>query len=172
MGVLLIVGLTLALLPQYAGDNYCGRLFFDSRAQAPCDSARRARALLVALLVGPSSVGLAAAFVLGARRRLPMAVLLVGGVVSMCLVLIGVNRLLEPANGAACGSVVNRHRSFDPAFEAACKQPIGARTRASLQAFAAAAVASVLTGVLVLSVLRRMSSPSRLFDVGDEFTRR
>lgn len=164
MGVLLIVGLALALVPQYVGDNYCGRLFFDSRAQAPCDSARGARALLVALLVGPSSIGLAAVMVLRTKRRLPIAVLIVGGAVSMCLVLIGLNRLLEPTEGASCGSVVNRHRSFDSAFESACKQPIDARTRASLQAFAGAAVASVLTGGLVLFERRRhvrVSSPSR-----------
>lgn len=149
-----IVGATLAVLPIYAGDNYCGRLLFDSSAQPSCKRALGARTVIVAGIMGPSLAGLVVEVMRKSNQRLPVGFLLAGCVITVTLVVIGLNRLLEPTDGLFCGSVLNRHRSFDSAVRAACEGPIAARTRSALLAFAGAAAVSACT-VLLRVALRR-----------------
>lgn len=107
-GGLLAAAMLVALAPTVNGDNYCGRVYFDTSTGPACaDTMAVRRTWSVALAAAGSSVLMA---VVSAARRPALAVAAVLGSIALAAVLVGFNRLLQPIPPriAYCGSILNR----------------------------------------------------------------
>jgi len=117
-----IMTLVALLWRSEAGDSYCGSVLYDTVTARPCGSTILVRRVL-SLLFGLAAIGtFATAAVLGAapgRRilRSAAAALVTAAAVGA---LMTANRLLQPTRTEWCGSVLNRHRTYEPAIEARC----------------------------------------------------
>lgn len=139
---LLVTGAgAVALQPVTRGDNYCGRVYFDTARTAPCGSVMSARTAVCAALI-LAAVILGAALVVRSRPRRELAVAVLTAV-SAALVLVGVNRVLEPTSPMYCGSVLNRHRASDAQIDRRCDDLLAAFKGQTAAAFAGASVVGV-----------------------------
>lgn len=84
---------TIAVAPTLNGDNYCGRLYFDTNRSGGCRDTMAMRSVWVVVLAGAGVAVLAG--VIGATRqpRLLLAALLAA--MTLGAVLVGFNRLLQ-----------------------------------------------------------------------------
>lgn len=144
---LIVLAALVALAPVTNGDNYCGRLYFDTIRSNACSSTMAARSVWVLALTGGSAALWTA--VLLAVRRLRWLLVTVLGVAALGGVVVAFNRLLEPTpNTVFCGSVLNRHHSSEPAREARCNALLAPYGRAAVKAF----VVSAVTGSAAIGV--------------------
>lgn len=139
----LVAAAWLAGSHSVVGDSYCGSAFYDSYRNGACG--RRLALLgtlaLLSLIVGISALVLAwlAGRPPGDRlRALPVIVL---GLVALGLGLVAAHNLLEPSRQRWCGSVVNRHRTYEPVIERECDRILRPNARAALLASLGSAVA-------------------------------
>lgn len=105
-------GFVLSILAVSSGDNYCGRVLFDSRSEGACRAPIENRTMLC-LVFAITGVVVASAYVCYTRRwRLLLS--LTAASVSLGLLLFGANRMLQPTPVASinCGSAV---RPYQPA---------------------------------------------------------
>lgn len=158
-GLVAIAGL-IALDPALSGDNYCGRLYFDTQWNSACRMRLAIRAGWFLAMAG-AGVALAIGLVVSARRpRLPAAAAL--SAMALIGVLVGFNRLLQPIAVSVpfqtqfCGSVLNRFESpFDRSYNRRCEDLVGPHKRAAAIAFALAALSGA--GAAALAVRTRES---------------
>lgn len=133
-----------------AGDSYCGSVLYDTVTARPCGSPILVRRVL-SLLFGIAAIGtFVTASVSGAprARRTARALACSLIVVAAAGALIAANRLLQPTHGEYCGSVVNRHRTDEPAIEARCDDLLAPYRNTAIVVGIVAAVA--LIGGIVL----------------------
>lgn len=136
-----VIGLT----PTLNGDNYCGRLYFDTQRNSACRDLLATRSTWFLVLTGVGLVLLAWTLIATRRRRLMVAGLLAA--VAVVGVLVGFNRLLQPTPPTVfCGSVLNQHGPYEGARKARCRAIHSSMTRAAVVAFAVSAVAGVGAG--------------------------
>jgi hypothetical protein len=133
------------------GDTYCGRVLWDTNLGGGCHDPMVARRL-IALILG----AFACALTLVALRWSIAAVLIVVAGVS-CLV--AVNRLFEPTVEHYCGSVLNRHRTYDAAFQAECDQLLRPHLVEGVSATAVAFCSAVGAAALVAARTARTPTP-------------
>ncbi|MFZ9627852.1 MAG: hypothetical protein ACO3C1_00710 [Ilumatobacteraceae bacterium] len=142
------VGLAVALTPVEKGDSYCGTALYDTVLGGQCASPLVwRRAVGLALGVGAAGVVTVCGLSGVGRRERPArvgAVVLV--VLSVVSAVVVVNRVLQPVPSAWCGSVVNRHRTYEPALEHTCDELLAPYRSAAAWA-AAVAAASLVMGV-------------------------
>lgn len=102
-------------------DSYCGSVLYDTQMALPCGDQMRWRRVVVVLLVAVAIGTLVLALVRGddVRRRRVSLVIVLAITVMFLGVLLAANRLLQPAEDW-CGSVLNRHRTYEPMREARC----------------------------------------------------
>lgn len=77
--------------------------------------------------------------------------------VAVVFVAVGMTRLLEPTDDAWCGSVLNRHRTYEPAIDSECDSLLAPRRAEAAVPLGAAAASAGLAAV----VARRLRSVSR-----------
>lgn len=162
-GVLLAVAGFIGLDPALAGDNYCGRLYFDTQWNSACRTTLAIRAGWFLAIAG-AAVALAVGLVATARRpRMVGAAAL--GAIALIGVLVGFNRLLQPIAASVpfqtqfCGSVLNRHGSpFDQSYNRKCDDLLGPRKRAAAVAFGVAALSGAGAVAMAVRTARRDSS--------------
>lgn len=151
----------IALVPTLNGDNYCGRLYFDTQRNSACGDTMAARSVWFLVFAGLGLLMLTWV-VIGTRRpRLMVAGLL--GAVAVAGVLVGFNRLLQPTPPTVfCGSVLNRHGPYEGARKARCEAIHSSKKRAAMAAFAVSAVAGLGAGVALRGQRRgiRPATPS------------
>lgn len=102
-------------------DSYCGSVLYDTQMSSPCGDEMRWRRLVVVVLMIVAIGTLFVAVSPGHDRRersLAWMVALGFGLTTLGS-LLAANRLLQPA-GEWCGSLVNRHRTYEPMREARC----------------------------------------------------
>jgi len=106
-GSLLLVAALIALAPTEHGDNYCGRLYFDTNRTAVCRHTMAVRGIWFLGFAAVAAAILIVVLVSVGRPRLFITVLL--GALALTGVLVGFNRLLQPIDTrtAYCGSVLN-----------------------------------------------------------------
>jgi hypothetical protein len=144
---LLVVASFIALAPVTNGDNYCGRVYFDTVRSNACRSTMSGRLVWVLVLAAGSIAIMAAVLIARHRPWLLLAGAL--GIIAIGSALLGGNRLLEPTPPTQfCGSVLNRHGPYEPAREAQCEELLAPYRRAAVLAFATAAV----TGTAAIAV--------------------
>ncbi|MCA1675694.1 MAG: hypothetical protein LC799_27125, partial [Actinobacteria bacterium] len=140
LGALLVVaGGAVALIPFETADSYCGRPLWDADRYGACADRMWVMTGLALGLVGSGALVLLAAF----HWRVPALL----AVASFALVAVGTNRLFEPLG---CGSVLNRHRTYEASLERACDQrlrPFRNQGVAALSAAGALAIGAVAIGV-------------------------
>ena len=114
-------GLVTAFTSVETGDTYCGTALYDTSTFGDCGSAIALRRI-VAAGCALAALGIVA-WRTGAfdrsRRSVRLAALGLF-VVSAVAALVVVNRLLQPTGTAWCGSVLNRHHTYDAAIESRC----------------------------------------------------
>lgn len=124
----------VALAPVTDGDNYCGRLYFDTSRGAACRSTMAARtAWFVALTTASVLVWTAGLAVVRSRRLLLVTVF---GAIAIGGVLVGLNRLLEPtpppSSAEACCAVMVPTMQFERVAATGCShRTAGRRSRRS-----------------------------------------
>jgi hypothetical protein len=141
------IAVLIALDPVVSGDNYCGRLYFDTHWIPACRTPLAMRAGWF-LALGGAAVVIAAGLLVTARKPRVLGVAALGAV-ALISVLIGFNRLLQPVAPAMpprvqafCGSVLNRHESpFDQTFNNRCDDLLGPNKRAAALALGIGATA-------------------------------
>lgn len=148
-GVALLVWAALiALAPTLDGDNYCGRLYFDTQRNAACQDTMAMRGVRFLVLAGLGVVPLA--WVLVATRRPSVIVAGMLGAVAVAGVLVGFNRLLQPTPPTVfCGSVLNRHGPYEGAREARCEAIHSSMKRAATLAFGVSALSTIGAGAIL-----------------------
>lgn len=102
-------------------DSYCGSVLYDTQSGSPCGDEMRWRRVAVVALLVVAIVAMVLAVSLGrsdGQRRLSW-VLALALSLGFLGVLLATNRLLQPAEDW-CGSVLNRHRTYEPMREAHC----------------------------------------------------
>ncbi len=141
------------------GDSYCGSPFYDSYRNGACG--RRLVVLgalaVTCLLLGLSALALA--WLAGQSpvvwlRSLPVIVL---GLVALGLGLVAVHSLVEPTRDRWCGSVVNRHRTYEPEIERDCDRILRPNARTAAGAGVGAALAA--GAAIALRPRRRAPKP-------------
>lgn len=136
----------IGLLPTLSGDNYCGRLYFDTQRNSACRETMARRSVWFLVLVGLGVLLLAWTLVATRRRRLMVAGLF--GAIAVVGVLVGFNRLLQPTPPTVfCGSVLNQHGPYEGARKARCEAIHSSMNRAATAAFAVSALAGLGAGV-------------------------
>jgi hypothetical protein len=152
----------IALDPVLSGDNYCGRLYFDTQWNPACRTTMAIRAGWFLALAG-ATVVLAVGLVASARRP-GMPAVAAFAAIAVIGVLVGFNRLLQPlavslpVRTQFCGSVLNRHESpFDRSYNRACDDLLGPHKRAAALAFAFAALSGA--GAMVIDRTARTVRP-------------
>jgi hypothetical protein len=154
--VLLAWAAVIALLPTLDGDNYCGRLYFDTQRSAPCQDTMARRSVWFLVLVGLGLLMLTWVLVATRRPRLMVAGLL--GAIALAGVLVGFNRLLQPTpNTVFCGSVLNQHGPYEGAREVRCEAIHSSMKRAATAAFAVSAVAGIGAGAALRGTRRGLA---------------
>lgn len=140
------------------GDTYCGTAFYDSTRSGACGTHLRTMGGLAALFSVLGLSALVVAIVAGAPRRAKVrqVPILLAGFVALALALVGLNRVLEPTHSRFCGSVVNRHRTYDAAIERQCDAALRPHVRAAQVAFAGAAGSAALAAVLLVRQRRQL----------------
>jgi hypothetical protein len=142
---LLVWAAVIGLAPTLDGDNYCGRLYFDTQLNSACKDTMARRSVWFLVLAGPGLLMLAWTLAATRGRRLMVAGLLAA--IAVVGVLVGFNRLLQPTPPTVfCGSVLNQHGPYEGAREARCKAIHSSMTQAAVAAFAVSAVAAVGAG--------------------------
>lgn len=121
-----IVGLVLMLTPVEVGDSYCGTVLYDTSTAEPCTTTMILRRVVV---VGCAAIVIAIAVLRAwngerARRTYHVAATVLF-FCSAIAVVVMLNRLLQPTTTEFCGSVVNRHRTYEPLIEQRCDQLLG-----------------------------------------------
>jgi hypothetical protein len=160
--VLLAWAAVIALLPTLDGDNYCGRLYFDTQRTSPCQDTMARRSVWFLLLAGLGVAMLAWVVIATRRPRLMVAGLL--GAIAVAAALIGFNRLLQPTpNTVFCGSVLNGHGPYEGPREERCEEFYSSMKRAATGAFAVSGVAGI-GAALALMGSRRGVQPSGVDD--------
>jgi hypothetical protein len=156
-GLAAIAGL-IALDPVLSGDNYCGRLYFDTQWNSACRTTWAIRAGWFLALAG-AAVVLAVGLVASARRpRMAAGAALAG--IALIGILVGFNRLLQPVQSQFCGSVLNRHESpLDRSYNMRCDALVAHHKRAATVAFAAAALGGA--GAAAIATRTREPDSSR-----------
>jgi len=138
------------------GDTYCGSPFYDSYRNGRCGDRL---AVLGTLAVTCLVVGLSALVLawLGGQsstawlRTLPVIVL---GLLALSLGLVAVHSMVDPTRHRWCGSVVNRHRTYEPDIERDCDRIL----RPNVKTAAGAGLgASLATGAAIALRPRRPS---------------
>jgi hypothetical protein len=143
----------IALAPTLSGDNYCGRLYFDTQRHAACRDTMAERSVWFLVLAGLGAIMLAWVVIATRRPRLMVAGLL--GAIAVAGVLVGFNRLLQPTPPIVyCGSVLNRHGPYEGAREEGCEAIHSSMKQAAAGAFAVSAFAG-LGACVVLKGPRR-----------------
>ena len=150
-------GLVCAVSPIERGDSYCGTVLYDTTTAAPCSSPIEWRRILVSLcFAGAAALVLLLALSCDrARRRFRIAgfVLLA---IAFVAALVMLNRLLQPTQSEWCGSVLNRHRTYESEIESRCDHLIAAYRNEALGA-GIATICSLWFGVR----LWRRRAPNR-----------
>lgn len=120
------VGLTaaaivLAVQKVETYDSYCGSVLYDTQMMSPCGDQMWWRRTAVAVLSVLAVGALVLAVSLGREtRQLRFSMVLAFSLAVVFIgVLIAANRFLQPAEDW-CGSVMNRHRTYEPIREAHC----------------------------------------------------
>ncbi len=149
MGLALLAwAAVIALAPTLDGDNYCGRLYFDTQRHAACQDTMAARSVWFLVLAGLGVVMLAWVVIATRRPRLLVAGLL--GAIAVVGVLVGFNRLLQPTPPTVfCGSVLNRHGPYEGAREARCEAIHSSMKRTATAAFAVSGLAGLGAGAVL-----------------------
>lgn len=147
LGTLSLVAL---LVPAESGDTYCGTALYDTTRAEPCTGTMTMR-----LVIGVVALVLGLAFVLvlalgrrvgHSRVRAVSAVVLVG--VAVTAALVATNRFLQPTRTEWCGSVVNRHRTYEVAIEKRCDALLAPYRNWGLVATAVSVLSLVVGGVV------------------------
>lgn len=102
-------------------DSYCGSVLYDTNMSAPCDGEMSWRRIVVGILFVAGTAILGAALIVGRTgqtRRYSVATA-VGVAVFFVGLVMATNRFLQPAE-EWCGSVVNRHRTYERMHESMC----------------------------------------------------
>ena len=133
--VLLAGGAAVSLSPFEVADTYCGRVAWDATRSGICADEMATRTLVAVGSAAGGVVLLLAAF----RWRVPA--LMIGA--ALLLAAFGMNRLLEPTDERWCGSVLNRHRYYEPESEADCDAVLAPRRTAGTVALAGAVTVAV-----------------------------
>lgn len=146
-------GLAVALTPVDAGDTYCGTALYDTVTVAPCGTTMMWRRILAAGLVGVALVivvvNSAVTTDVSHRRWRVLAGVFIA--LTAVAALATMNRLLQPARGEWCGSLVNRHRTYEPAIEHRCDELLASHRNGAVVAGAT----GILMGSLGLVFWRR-----------------
>ena len=151
----------IALAPTENGDNYCGRLYFDTQRGPACQDTMAMRGLWFLVLTGLGAVMLTWVLAASGRPRLMVAGLLVA--IAVAGVIVGLNRLLQPTPPTVfCGSVLNQHGPYEGARKARCEAIHSSMKRTAIAAFAVSAVAGLGAGVTLRGRRRgiRPATPS------------
>lgn len=147
----------IALAPTVNGDNYCGRLYFDTQRNSACSETMAARSVWFLLLAGLGVAMLAWVVIATRRPRLMVAGLL--GAIAVAGVLVGFNRLLQPTPPTLyCGSVLNQHGPYEGAREQRCEAIHSSMKRAATVAFTISAVAGIGAGLALTASRRGLQS--------------
>lgn len=147
----------IALAPTEDGDNYCGRLYFDTQGHSACQDTMAARSVWFLVLAGLGVVMLAWALVATRRPQLVVAGLL--GAIAVAGILVGFNRLLQPTPPTLyCGSVLNQHGPYEGARKERCEAIHSSMKRAATAAFAVSAVAGLGAGAALRGQARTLQS--------------
>lgn len=146
LGLTLLAGAAvIALTTTVHGDNYCGRLYFDTQRHSACKDTMTTRSVWFLVVAGPGLLMLAWTLVATRRRRVVVAGLLAA--TAVVGVLVGFNRLLQPTPPSLfCGSVLNQHGPYGGVRAARCRAIHSSMTRAATAAFAVSALAGVGVG--------------------------
>lgn len=143
LGALLVVaGAVVALIPFETADSYCGRPLWDADRHGPCADRMWVMTVLALGFVGAGALVLLAVL----RWRVPVLLALA----SLALVAVGTNRLFEPLG---CGSVLNRHRTYEASIERACDERLQPRRNQGVAALSAAGAVAITA--LAIGLRRR-----------------
>ena len=150
---LLACAAVIALAPTVDGDNYCGRLYFDTQRHSACKDTMATRSVWFLVFASLGLLILAWALVATRRPRLVVAGLF--GAIAVAGVLVGFNRLLQPTPPTVfCGSVLNRHGPYEGTREERCEAIHSSMKGAATAAFAVSALAGVGAAVGLLGPRR------------------
>ena len=130
-----VIGLLALMIPVEVGDSYCGAVLYDTSTSEPCTSAMQWRRVVVIIsgLVLVSIV-LRQAWVGSTGRRFSRVAACIFLAISLVAFLVTLNRLLQPIQSEWCGSVVNRHRTYEAALERRCDDLLAPYWRAAIGA--------------------------------------
>lgn len=136
------------------GDTYCGTVFYDSNRHGACGQRLATQGLFVVLATLLSLSALVVALLAGVSRRvvLQRIAVMVVVVLALTFALVAANRALEPTHGAWCGSVLNRHRTYEPTIEKRCDEILRPNTREAVLASIGSVIAA---GVALLMGVRQ-----------------
>ena len=151
--------LVIALWRVESGDTYCGTALYDTVTARPCSSSLLWRRVLSGLCAGGAVVAVFAAALVGADRvqRRLRAVSVGLACVASAAALVAVNRLLQPTRSDYCGSVLNRHHTYDTAIEDRCNHLLAPYRATAVVALVVAVIA--LGWGVVLAVRSRSRHP-------------
>jgi hypothetical protein len=127
------------------GDSTCGKVFYDTQRAGACAHpiAVQTAWTVAAAAVGVVALGVGVVGFGNPSRRLRRLAALLLGLTAVALALVGLNRLLQPYEGAQfCGSVVNRHTTPEPARERRCDDLLWPHRRAAIASFSGSVVAA------------------------------
>lgn len=155
-GVLAIIAVLVLLWRAEGGDSACGSALYDTVSSGPCSSPITLRRVLAVIASVLSVSCLATAALPGVRSRVRLLriaalELLVSSAVGL---LVTANRLLQPTRAEYCGSVVNRHHTYDAAIESRCNELLAPLRNTAITVGALSLIA-LLAGVLVWRRSRR-----------------
>lgn len=145
-----IATIVVLLWRSEAGDSYCGSVLYDTVTARPCGSPILLRRVLSLLFGIAGMATFATASILGAARgrralRSVASALVIAAAVGALVVL---NRLLQPTRAEWCGSVLNRHRTYEAVIESRCDELL-APYRNTAIVVGVLAVASLAAGVVL-----------------------
>lgn len=126
------------------GDTYCGNVFYDSNRHGACGQRLATQGFFVVLCAVLGLAALVVALLAGVSRRVVLQRVAVLGAVVLALTfaLVAANRALEPTQDAWCGSVVNRHRTYEPTIEKRCDEILRPNTRKAVLASVGSVIAA------------------------------
>lgn len=129
-------GSLISLVPFNVSDTSCGQVAWDASRDGVCADEMSARTVAAVVLLGLGALALGAFF----RWHLPALMV----AAALALAALGMNRLLEPTDARQCGSVLNRHRTYEAQHEAACDALLAPqRDRGAVALFSAGAIALI-----------------------------
>jgi hypothetical protein len=128
-----------------SSDDTCGQVFYDTYRADTCSHPMAVQTGWTVTIAAAGVVALAVGMIgpRGQSRRSARVVEFLLGVTAAALLLVGLNRMLQPDEAELfCGSVVNRHTTYEPVRERRCDDLLWPHRRAAIASFSGGVVAA------------------------------